>query len=232
MTLSVFSRFAFPVSAMLMLQGLLVTAQQAPLPSTVIMLTDDHAAKAISSDGGGLIQDTLPAELPCSQTVASKVLNLPYSLNYPNSLRYNGDSRFPLTNGNVEHPECDVSGFPLVWTGFLGVDLDLEIKTRTKTEIRIVEIRFLDLPGSSVLAPDSVEVYVKKRWGKYEKMLEPDITRKERKTEGEIVTFSFEGRKTDIRRVKVVAKSVKVCPPGHPSEGKPAWLFSDEIIVR
>ena len=33
------------------------------------------------------------------------------------------------------------------------------------------------------------------------------------------------------RYLKVVAKSIGVCPPGHPGAGGKAWIFADEIIV-
>jgi len=32
--------------------------------------------------------------------------------------------------------------------------------------------------------------------------------------------------------VKVVAQNLGKCPKGHIGEGKPAWLFVDEIIVE
>jgi len=30
----------------------------------------------------------------------------------------------------------------------------------------------------------------------------------------------------------VTAKNIGVCPKSHPGEGKPAWIFADEIMVQ
>jgi hypothetical protein len=30
----------------------------------------------------------------------------------------------------------------------------------------------------------------------------------------------------------VVAEGEHTCPKGHPGEGKPAWLFADEIAIK
>ncbi len=34
------------------------------------------------------------------------------------------------------------------------------------------------------------------------------------------------------RFIRVTAKVLEGCPPGHPGEGKPAWIFADEIVVN
>lgn len=32
--------------------------------------------------------------------------------------------------------------------------------------------------------------------------------------------------------IRITAKNLGLCPKGHSGEGKPAWLFADEIIVN
>jgi hexosaminidase len=34
------------------------------------------------------------------------------------------------------------------------------------------------------------------------------------------------------RYVKIVAKTIGVCPPWHPGAGKPSWIFADEIVIE
>ena len=34
-----------------------------------------------------------------------------------------------------------------------------------------------------------------------------------------------------VRFIRVTAKN-NLCPPGHSGEGKPGWIFADEIIVQ
>jgi len=43
-------------------------------------------------------------------------------------------------------------------------------------------------------------------------------------------TISFKEQK--VKFIRVTAKNLGVCPPGHKGEGKAAWLFADEIIVE
>jgi hexosaminidase len=34
------------------------------------------------------------------------------------------------------------------------------------------------------------------------------------------------------RYIRISAKNLGICPKDHPGEGKPAWLFADEIMVQ
>jgi hexosaminidase len=40
----------------------------------------------------------------------------------------------------------------------------------------------------------------------------------------------FAARKA--RYVRVTAKAIAGIPKGHPGEGKPAWIFADEIVIE
>ncbi|MBV4357497.1 glycoside hydrolase family 20 protein [Pinibacter aurantiacus] len=48
----------------------------------------------------------------------------------------------------------------------------------------------------------------------------------------QIQTFVAKFNAQSIRAVRVTAKNLGVCPPGHSGENQPAWLFCDEIIVE
>jgi len=39
-------------------------------------------------------------------------------------------------------------------------------------------------------------------------------------------------KKTSGRYIRVTLKNLGTCPKGHAGEGKPAWLFADEIVVE
>jgi hexosaminidase len=39
-------------------------------------------------------------------------------------------------------------------------------------------------------------------------------------------------KKATARYVRVSIKNLGTCPKGHAGEGKPAWLFVDEIVVE
>lgn len=36
----------------------------------------------------------------------------------------------------------------------------------------------------------------------------------------------------NVRYIKIRVKNMGLCPKGHPGEGKPAWLFVDELYIR
>lgn len=46
------------------------------------------------------------------------------------------------------------------------------------------------------------------------------------------VDYTVKNPSRDARFVRVTARNFGVCPPGHPGEGHPAWLFVDEIVVE
>ncbi|MEP6465032.1 MAG: beta-N-acetylhexosaminidase, partial [Parafilimonas sp.] len=46
-----------------------------------------------------------------------------------------------------------------------------------------------------------------------------------------IKDFAITFPEQKVRYIKVTAKNT-VCPKGHPGEGKPAWIFADEIVVN
>jgi len=49
---------------------------------------------------------------------------------------------------------------------------------------------------------------------------------------GILKTFEMQVKPINARYVKMVATNIGVCPPGHKGNGGPAWMFSDEIIVK
>jgi hexosaminidase len=43
--------------------------------------------------------------------------------------------------------------------------------------------------------------------------------------------FSARFESCEMRYIRIKMKNIGQCPPGHSGEGKPAWLFSSEVIV-
>lgn len=187
-----------------------------------------HKLKALQEQYG----DTNMTVPPCIQKVPNLALNSSYKLRYSYSLRYRGDTENPLTNGNIEHPDCDANTLSPAWNGFRGVPLDIAIKLGKKTRASTVELRFLHLPESWIFAPDTVQVFSGS--GKSQEVLqpEPDIRHEPRKGGGEVVIYSFTFRARELKTISVRAVNRGTCPPDHPGAGQPAWLFCDEVIVR
>jgi hexosaminidase len=47
-----------------------------------------------------------------------------------------------------------------------------------------------------------------------------------------IRAFAVDIRPETVRYLRVTAARIPGCPKGHPGEGKPAWIFADEIVVE
>jgi hexosaminidase len=47
-----------------------------------------------------------------------------------------------------------------------------------------------------------------------------------------IKDFTVKAAAVQARYIRVTAKVIDACPKGHSGEGKPGWLFADEIIVE
>ena len=51
-------------------------------------------------------------------------------------------------------------------------------------------------------------------------------------TASTIKNFTVKFSATNARYIRVTAVTLEACPKGHPGEGKPAWIFADEIVVE
>ncbi|HRZ41932.1 MAG TPA: hypothetical protein P5228_04425 [Bacteroidales bacterium] len=174
----------------------------------------------------------LVAAEPCTLTISHAMQGSPYTLRYAYSLRYKGDTENPLTNGNIEDPGCTATTLPAVWNGFHGVDLDMALKIRKNKKFSKVEVRFLDLPGSRIFAPEQVYLYTGQGKHRERMKLESEVTREERVAGGSVVIHHFKLRSEGMKHLSLQAVNKGVCPPDHPDAGQTAWLFCDEVIFR
>ena len=118
------------------------------------------------------------------------------------------------------------------WQGFEGSDLAATVDLGRPVAISRVSAGFLQNIKDSVFFPSSVEFFVSENGKDFRSAavlandvppLSPEVLRKE---------FSANLKGVKARYVRVRAKNIGTCPPGHPSVGEKAWLFADEIIVE
>ena len=81
-----------------------------------------------------------------------------------------------------------------------------------------------------VVAPVNVTISVSTDGVNYSPL---KLNQQKENSKGNIVDiYKASIKKAPVRYIKVVAKNLGTCPKGHPGEGKPAWLFIDEVIVE
>lgn len=119
-----------------------------------------------------------------------------------------------------------------LWQGYEGVEMDVIIDLGKETQVDSVVVGFLTDTKSWIFRPWSVTAIVSN-----------DSTIQDSAMGN---TMQFYGNASDEelhisrvriaggtgRYVRVITESERVCPPGHPGEGKPAWLFADEITIK
>lgn len=117
------------------------------------------------------------------------------------------------------------------WLGFLGDDADAIIDLGQKTMINAVSLGFLYNPTNWIFKPIDVEVQLStdginytKAAGSYPAIITP--------SEPKSIDFTILNINKEARYVRVIARNIGLCPPGHFGEGNKAWLFIDEIQVN
>ena len=117
------------------------------------------------------------------------------------------------------------------WHGFSAKDMIATIDLGEVKNIKSISLGCLQNYNDWIFMPSSVQ-FETSLDGKTFTTLQTvnnTISTEDRNATIKDFTTTFAEQKT--RFVRVTAKNTK-CPNGHPGEGKPAWIFSDEIIVN
>jgi len=151
------------------------------------------------------------------------------NVNYTNpvSSYYMADGPNSLTDGVRGTKEVGK-----YWHGFEGKDLIATIDLGEEENIHTISLGCLQSYRDWIMMP---------RWVKFEisddgknftevQTIPNDISENEQASTIKDFTVNFSERKT--RFIRVTAKALDALPKGHPGEGKPAWIFADEIIVN
>lgn len=151
------------------------------------------------------------------------------NVNYTNpvSSYYMADGPNSLTDGVRGTKEVGK-----YWHGFEGKDLIATIDLGQEENIHTISLGCLQSYRDWIMMP---------RWVKFEisddgknftevQTIPNDISENEQASTIKDFTANFSERKT--RFIRVTAKALDALPKGHPGEGKPAWIFADEIIVN
>jgi hexosaminidase len=179
--------------------------------------------KAGTFEGGAL-----RGRITETRFTAHKALGRPVALTARYKDKYKGGGPFGLTDG-LRGTMSNTDGR---WQGFEGDDLEAVVDLGGAIPVSRVTVGFLQSVDSWIFFPASIEIAISADGADYRVI----------GTAAELAPLTAGGAMLkDVtadagagtaRYVRVRAKNIGVCPPGHPGAGGKAWVFADEIIVE
>ena len=153
-------------------------------------------------------------------------------LHQPDSQYYAGGAQ-GLTDG-----KAGILDYRHSWLGFYGDTLDAVIDLGQSKRVHQIQLDFFYFPLSWIFFPQSINFYVSKDGKRWQSVgtLHPDDPARLAVPEIKTFTVPFECHrqlaKRRVRYVRVQAIPPVTIPAWHRATGNPAWIFTDEIIVR
>ena len=141
--------------------------------------------------------------------------------------RYQADGPQTLTDGRA-----GILDYRHSWLGFYGDTLDAVIDLGSRKPLHQIRLDFFYFPLSWIFFPQTINFYISNDGSSWRLIdsLHPDDP--EHLAIPEIRTFSTRSFSRRARYVRVEAIPLPTIPTWHRATGNPAWLFTDEIIVR
>jgi hypothetical protein len=140
--------------------------------------------------------------------------------------KYNGGGPLGLVDG-IPGSDDFADGH---WSGFSGKDLVAIIDLGSVKELHEFGINFNEDTESWIFPPQSLEFQVSTDGKNYTNIFKKSFEKVENNQKKLIhILFPYECK---ARFVRVKASGYGILPEWHPGKGEPAWLFTDEIIVR
>ena len=142
--------------------------------------------------------------------------------------QYSSGGANNLIDGIRCSPDFRIGG----WLGFEKVNLEAIIDLRQVKPVSHFGAGFFQDINSWIFFPAQIEFFCSENGTDYQPacIIKNDVPGDK---EGSILkTFEIQTKPIQARFVKVVATNIGNCPPGHKGMGGPAWMFSDEIIVK
>jgi hexosaminidase len=120
-----------------------------------------------------------------------------------------------------------------LWVGWKGTDLDATIDLQKPTPIHAIQMRFLQQSGSWALLPRHVTFAASDDGKSWRTLQSTPIEVDPMDLRAMIRTIRFDATApVTTRYLRVTAQNYGLLPPGHEGAGKPAHLFTDEILVQ
>nr|WP_246186399.1 family 20 glycosylhydrolase [Phnomibacter ginsenosidimutans] len=197
-----------------------VTSQRYTAP---FRLQQSAVVKAVT-----VIQGEVMGVKPASQNfVLHKAVGSAVQYANPVSRYYQADGQNSLTDG--------IRGMHAVgkfWHGFSGKDLVATVDLGSSKTIQQVTLGCLQRYNDWIFLPQSVTVEYSVDGQNFSSLGTVNNTVSSDEKASIIKDFTVKAAAVQARYVRVTAKVIDACPKGHSGEGKPGWLFADEIIVE
>ncbi|MEJ7736817.1 MAG: family 20 glycosylhydrolase [Chitinophagaceae bacterium] len=117
------------------------------------------------------------------------------------------------------------------WHGFSQKDMIATIDLGAEKTVEKVTLGCLQNYRDWIFLPQWVKVEVSEDGTAFKEVATVQNTVSPDEKAAVIKDFNSRFPAQPARYIRVTAKN-GVCPPGHPGEGKPAWIFMDELIVE
>lgn len=118
------------------------------------------------------------------------------------------------------------------WHGFSGKDMIATIDMEKPTSIHEVSGGFLQRYSDWIFLPSSMKVETSEDGVNFSDAGTFNNTVPVDEKKSLIKDFTVQFSPRICRYIRITAKNIGVCPPGHPGAGKSAWIFSDEIMAK
>ena len=147
-------------------------------------------------------------------------------LHQPDSQYYAGGAK-GLTDGNA-----GILDYRHTWLGFYGDTVDAVIDLGSRKRLHEIKLDFFYFPLSWIFFPQTINFYVSKDGKQWHLVDTHHPENPQRLAVPEIKTFATQPFNRRARYVRVQAVPLPTIPYWHRATGNPAWLFTDEIVVR
>ncbi|MDA3833034.1 MAG: family 20 glycosylhydrolase, partial [Spirochaetales bacterium] len=175
-----------------------------------------------------LLNGEIMGTVPASQTFKiHKAIGHKVEYENPVSRYYMADGPNSLTDG--------VRGTMAVgkyWHGFNAHDMVATIDLGSVTDINRLAVGILQKRKDWIFPASHVEFAISEDGKEFSTVKKVSCPVNSDNRENMILNYVADLSGIKGRYVKVTAHNFGVCPEGHPGEGKPTWLFVDEIVVE
>lgn len=151
---------------------------------------------------------------------------------FPYSNKYSGNNPNALFDG-WRGPDEIISHVDYnVWQGFEQNDLIANVDFGKEIEMNRISAGFLHFLESWIFLPEFVQYEYSLDNKNYVSVGEVKRRSNIKSTKLNREDYQLSTKKVNIRYLKIHAKNIGLCPSWHQGAGKPAWLFSDEVIIE
>ncbi len=151
------------------------------------------------------------------------------TLTSPASEKYANGNIAMLTDG-LRGPQLT---FSYNWLGFEGQEYEATIDFGNRMEVKYVSSSWLQDVRSWVFFPDMVSFYGSEDNKNWTLLAEIPNTQDQKAQGVNVQEFTAKfNPPIKIEYLKLKTDSYLKCPTWHPGSGSPAWIFTDEIIVK